>query len=60
VPKFSTTGALQQQVFNTSLMNAMESYFNYLMGGGCGIPRVKMMGTLDDWETLLKKFDGLA
>ncbi len=38
----------------------MESYFNYLMGGGCGIPRVKMMGTLDDWETLLKKFDGLA
>ena len=40
-------------------MNAMESYFTYSMGGGCGIPVVKMLGTLDDWETLGKRFESL-
>jgi hypothetical protein len=30
------------------------------MGGGCGIPVVKMMGTLDDWEILVKRFENLG
>ena len=29
------------------------------MGGGCGIPVVKMLGTLDDWETLRKRTEAL-
>jgi hypothetical protein len=59
VPKFSTTGLLQQQVLDTCLMNSMESYFIYCMGGGCGIPVVKMLGTLDDWEILRKRTKAL-
>ena len=40
-------------------MKSMESYFTYSMGGGCGIPVVKMTGTLDDWEVLGKRLEGL-
>ena len=59
VPTFSTTGPLQQQVLNTSLMKSMDSYFIYMMGGGCGIPRVKFLGTLDDQETIRKRTEAL-
>ena len=44
---------------NTSLMKSMESYFTYSMGGGCGIPKVKFLGTLDDWQTLKKRLIAL-
>ena len=29
-------------------------------GGGCGIPRVKFLGTIDDWETVAKRLEALA
>ena len=59
VPKFSTTGKLEQAVFDSCLMKCMDMYFVYSMSGGCGIPEVKMLGTLDDWLTLRKKIEGL-
>ena len=59
VPKFSTTGVLQRQVLHTSLMKSMESFFMFRMCGGCGIPVVKMLGTLDDWQTLRKRTEAL-
>lgn len=60
VPKFSTTGRLEQAVFDTSLMKSMDKYFVYNLCGGCGIPQVKMLGTLDDWQSLRKKLEGLS
>ena len=59
VPKFSTTGKLEQAIFDTCLMKSMDQYFRYGMACGCGIPKVKMTGTLDDWITLRKKLEGL-
>lgn len=41
-------------------MKSMDSYFIYMMGGGCGIPKVKFLGTLDDWETVHKRVVALA
>ena len=38
VPKFSTTGKLEQAVFDTCLMKCMDKYFVYRLCGGCGIP----------------------
>lgn len=49
MPHFSTTNALAQQVFDTQLMKMMDSYFEYVMMCGCGIPRIKFLGTIDDW-----------
>jgi len=33
-------------------MDAMQKYFEYALVGGCGVPKVKMTGTLDDWILL--------
>ena len=41
-------------------MKSMDSYFTYSGGGGCGIPRVKFLGTIDDWETVAKRLEALA
>jgi hypothetical protein len=30
-------------------MDAMKNYFEYRLAGGCGIPKVKLTGTRDDW-----------
>jgi len=35
-----------------TLMGAMEKYFKYTMVCGCGIPKVKLLGTLEDWILL--------
>ena len=59
VRKFSTTGKLEQAVFDTSLMKCMDKYFIFRLSGGCGIPKVKLLGTLDDWLSLHKKLEGL-
>lgn len=40
-------------------MKAMDKYFIYAMGGGCGIPAVKFLGTLEDWHQLRSKLEGL-
>jgi hypothetical protein len=40
-------------------MKSMDSYFTYGMGGGCGIPKVKFLGTLDDWEIVRKRLEAL-
>ncbi len=37
-------------------MKSTDKYYTYCMGGGCGIPAVKFLGTLDDWENIRKKF----
>ena len=41
-----------KSVFEMSLMDSMKTYVNYLLYAGCGIPEVKMLGTLEDWEHL--------
>ena len=49
MPKFSTTTELEQVIHDMSLMNAMESYFSFKCQTDCGISKVKLMGTLQDW-----------
>ena len=46
-------------MLGTSLMKNIDSYFVHMMGGGCGIPKVKFLGTLDDWENLRKRLEAL-
>lgn len=63
IPKFTQTDNVSLVAFQMTLMGAMEKYFNYNMVCGCGIPKVKLLGTLEDWIMLrnhaekLKTFD---
>eukprot|EP00494_Astrolonche_serrata_P025830 UN26091 len=59
LPLFSTTGFLEASLHSLSLMDAMKSYFDYVCRSRCGIPKVKLLGTLNDWKQLKKRVQGL-
>lgn len=59
VPTFSTTGKLEKALHELALMDCMKSYFEFRCGTLCGISKVKLLGTLEDWELLLAKVEGL-
>jgi hypothetical protein len=40
-------------------MDAMKSYFKYALVGGCGISKVMLTGTLEDWQKVKEKTDNL-
>jgi len=63
---FSTTGPVEKVAGAITLMDIVQHYFTYTMGGGCGIPSIRLKGTPGDWELLrakagaLRKYDGLG
>ena len=60
MPKFSTTTEIEQVVHELGMMSAMESYFDFKCQTDCGISKVKLMGTLDDWKKLRNHIEGLG
>lgn len=53
---FSTTGKLERMVSQITLMDVVKPYFDYMeFLVGCGIPRVTLEGTPDDWKLLREK-----
>lgn len=53
---FSTTGKAEKAAMEVTLMDAMSSYFIYVvMTITCGIPEITLEGTTKDWETLRDK-----
>lgn len=60
IPSFSTTDNLETQIFNVTLMDCLKSYFDYECRTCCGIPRVKMIGSIDDWIELKNKVKELT
>lgn len=44
---FSTTGPVEKVVSQIVLMDAMKSYFKYVMVCGCGIPYIELIGTME-------------
>jgi hypothetical protein len=59
VPKFSTTGSLEKALHELALMDCMKSYFEFRCMTCCGISKVKLLGTLEDWQLLCKKVEAL-
>lgn len=55
VQKFSTSTHDHLAVQNITVMCAMKKYFSYRMCTMCGIPEIKLLGTLDDWKKLDQK-----
>jgi len=56
IADFSTTGETERMVSQITLMNAMESYFDYeAVWAICGIPSITLTGTPEDWQNVLNK-----
>jgi hypothetical protein len=57
---FTTTTPTTKIASQITLMNAVQSYFNYeTMIRGCGIPKITLEGTTQDWEMVLAKAETL-
>ena len=52
VQKYSTTLPINTFVYQGVLMESVRAFFNYVVNTMCGIPRVVMHGTLEDWKKL--------
>jgi len=59
VQTFTTTSDLQTTVMNLSLMDGVKAFFEYEVLTRCGIPEVKLLGTLDDWKQIQAKVKDL-
>jgi len=60
VPDFSTTTPSDRIVGCAALMGAMKEYFSYTAHTRCGIPRITLEGTREDWEEILRRADRIA
>ena len=53
---FSTTGLTERVASQITLMEAMKSYFEYVVVYiACGIPSITLQGTPDDWQKVMDK-----
>lgn len=57
---FSTTTPVTKVASQITLMNAVKSYFDFIVIRiGCGIPKVTLEGTPQDWHRVLTKTEAL-
>ena len=59
MPNFTTTTNNDKIISQISLLDSMKSYFEYGVIICCGIPRITLCGTKDDWIKLCDKISGL-
>ena len=57
---FSTTDPVTRAASRVVLMDALKEYFDYGMMCVCGIPRVTLAGTVDDWRDVRRRVEALA
>jgi hypothetical protein len=55
VADFSTTGPTEKAASEVVLMAAMKSYFDFTVVTRCGIPRVTLLGTPEDWQSVRRR-----
>jgi len=57
---FGTSTPENQIATNIAIMSSTQEFFQFVGGIACGIPRVEMLGSLEDWEKLKIKFQKLS
>jgi hypothetical protein len=57
---FSTTSAAIRTASEVALMDSFSSYFTYFVGCVCGIPKITIEGTPDDWQRMRARVEVLA
>ena len=60
VADFSTTGPFERAATEVLLMDTFQAYFKYEMVAGCGIPRITLLGTPDDWRSVRRRAQMLS
>lgn len=58
--KFSTTSPVDYNISRTMTMAVASQYYSYSVYTLCGIPKIKVNGTKDDWMLLKDSFNRLA
>ncbi|CAF3143678.1 unnamed protein product [Rotaria sp. Silwood2] len=56
---FSQTTTVQQAVFDACLMDTVKNYCDYRFSILCGIPQVTLLGSSDDFQTVLDRLNQL-
>jgi hypothetical protein len=59
-PTFSTTEAVHHVAFQITLINSVQSFNEYHLYTKCGIPKLRIQGTRDDWLWIYKQVDSFA
>ncbi|KAA6392672.1 MAG: hypothetical protein EZS28_011799 [Streblomastix strix] len=53
---FSNTSPVDRICSHITLMDVCKNYFTYrMLGEGCGIPWIELLGTVDDWKLIREK-----
>lgn len=59
LPAFTTTAETDRIVASVSIMATLQAYFDHKFLLLCGLPRVTLLGTPEDWRRLRAKVDRL-
>jgi hypothetical protein len=59
VTPFSTTTAVEQAVFDCTLMDSVKSYYDYRFSLCCGIPQITLRGSSDDFQQVIDRVNQL-
>lgn len=57
---FSTSSDLETVVSYGFIMDSLKKFYGFYCSTMCGIPKVKLMGTLEDWQKLKGKVESLS
>jgi len=60
VCEFSTTTPNIKTAYEVALMDTYQRYFDYEMMCVCGIPKVTIQGTAEDWQRIHERIEVLA
>lgn len=56
-PTFSTTTSVHTTAYQITLMNSVQSFNDYYVTTLCGIPEIRITGTVDDWQWIYDNVD---
>jgi len=59
IPDFSTTTAADRVAASVAVMSTLQAYFDFVCRLLCGIPKVTLLGTPEDWRDLRARIDRL-
>jgi hypothetical protein len=59
MPNFETTTDTDRIAASIIMMATLKNYFSYKFTSKCGIPKVTILGSKTDWETILERIDKL-
>jgi hypothetical protein len=60
VASFSTTGPVEKAASEVALMSALQSYFDFVVETLCGVPRITLLGTPEDWKSVRRRASVLS